>query len=339
MSRLLLCVVLCAPSLAFGQSFVAADSVVGYLPGTGSGTFDPNFALGLPLSQSGTFPGSHVTSLGEGGSLTLGFSTNIVDGPGVDLLVMENGFEFPTGSGRIFAEVAFVEVSSNGVDFARFPTRYAGPTGPLANFGSEPMGTYAGMTGGLPVFADANLNNLRPDDPTEAGGEAFDLTVLQSHALVLGGQLDLNAIGFVRLVDAVAGVDVDSFGTTIWDNGGQPSSADIEAVVAINHAGLTPATGPEVDLAFDAQGRLILSISDVDGLQDIDFSRLRVRLNTTDLTVADLLTFFEITVPTPNQVLATTRGPLQGFGFKAVVAASIADFGGARCADQIFLQD
>ena len=31
----------------------------------------------------------------------------------------------------MFSEVMSVEVSSNGVDFAMFPTRYSGPQGPL----------------------------------------------------------------------------------------------------------------------------------------------------------------------------------------------------------------
>ena len=51
----------------------------------------------------------------------------------------------------LFLSPPRVEVSTDGVNFARFPTRYAGPVGPLPPFGVSPMGTFSGMTGGLPV--------------------------------------------------------------------------------------------------------------------------------------------------------------------------------------------
>ncbi len=56
------------------------------------------------------------------GSITLGFGANkIVNGPGADFAVFENGFQFPSGN-SLFAELAYVEVSSDGTDFARFPS-------------------------------------------------------------------------------------------------------------------------------------------------------------------------------------------------------------------------
>lgn len=55
-----------------------------------------------------------VVSLGDGGSAILQFTTPIIDGVGPDLAVFENGFD------DTFLELAFVEVSSDGIHFFRF---------------------------------------------------------------------------------------------------------------------------------------------------------------------------------------------------------------------------
>ena len=80
----------------------------------GGGIFDPRNALGRPQGFT------HVHSLGIAGSLTLGFDGAIADGPGADLIVTENPF-FSGPLGHAFSEVMFVEVSTNGRDFARVP--------------------------------------------------------------------------------------------------------------------------------------------------------------------------------------------------------------------------
>ncbi|MBV6459227.1 MAG: hypothetical protein HONBIEJF_02372 [Fimbriimonadaceae bacterium] len=74
---------------------------------------EASWALGAP---GGTYD---VVSLGDGGSVTLSFDGLIVDRPGPDFAVFENGF----WSGvRVFAELAFVEVSADGLNFVRFPS-------------------------------------------------------------------------------------------------------------------------------------------------------------------------------------------------------------------------
>ena len=74
---------------------------------------------GTPTHTLGAATGdpADTFSLGDGGSISLGFSGGIWDGPGDDLVVYENGFFSVEG---LFAEFAFVEVSSDGVHFARF---------------------------------------------------------------------------------------------------------------------------------------------------------------------------------------------------------------------------
>jgi len=58
---------------------------------------------------------SFVLALGDGGSATLGFASPIANGPGFDFAVFENSFD------DLFLELAFIEVSSDGSHFVRFP--------------------------------------------------------------------------------------------------------------------------------------------------------------------------------------------------------------------------
>jgi len=69
---------------------------------------DSTMALGKADGQ--------VVSLGDGGSATLTFDTVISDHDGWDFAVFENGFS------DSFLELGFVEVSSDGIHFVRFPS-------------------------------------------------------------------------------------------------------------------------------------------------------------------------------------------------------------------------
>jgi hypothetical protein len=62
----------------------------------------------------GQADGIQVVSLGDGGSVIVGFEMPIKNGPGFDFAVFENGFIDE------FLELAFVEVSNDGVNFFRF---------------------------------------------------------------------------------------------------------------------------------------------------------------------------------------------------------------------------
>ncbi len=216
-----------------------ATSVVQYNQGGGTGLFNTGLILGGP--QGGGFSGGSldVLTLGTGGDVTLGFDVTITNGPGADFTVFENGFVF---SETVFAEVAMVEVSTDGTTFARFPTRYNGDPGPLGGFALLPYATYEGLTGGLPGLANVLTNQVDPFNPVVSGGEAFDLAELVGQAEVVSGSVDLAAIHFVRIVDVIGGTINDSTGTPIWDSGGD-SGADIDAVAVIHHLG-RPAPPP-----------------------------------------------------------------------------------------------
>jgi hypothetical protein len=134
---------------------------------------DSSMALGLSGSNG-------FVSLGDGGSATLTFGYPVYDGPGWDFAVFENSFD-----GQ-FLELAFVEVSSDGVNFVRFPAT------------SNTQDTV--QKGPFDLLDATRLNNL-------AGkyiafyGTPFDLS-----ALAGSPGIDLNAIRYVRVVDVVGSI-------------------------------------------------------------------------------------------------------------------------------------
>jgi hypothetical protein len=187
-------------------------------PSLGLASFGvPGNALG-PSDAATNFAG--VVSLGDGGQITLGFSQPIRDGAGPDFAVFENGF----ASGDLaFLELGFVEVSSDGADFFRFPaTSDTQTTTQVASFG---------------LLDATNLNNLA--GKYVAGfGTPFDLAELAG----VSPLLDVNDIGFVRIVDVVGSIDPhyathDSVGNIVndpWPTTGTSSGFDLDAVGVIN---------------------------------------------------------------------------------------------------------
>ncbi|MCD6019953.1 MAG: hypothetical protein K0S53_3074 [Bacteroidetes bacterium] len=131
---------------------------------------DSSFAIGMA-----DFNG--VVSLGDGGSAILKFASPIIDGPGPDLGVFENSFD------NTFLELAFVEVSSNGMDFFRFPATSLTDTSTQAwSFG--------------PTDA-TKIDNLA--GKYKGGfGTPFDLADIPDHVL-----LDKQSITHVKVIDVV----------------------------------------------------------------------------------------------------------------------------------------
>ena len=161
---------------------------------------DPDAAIvntGTAEFALGQADGISVVSLGDGGSATLTFSEAIIDGPGFDFAVFENGFT------EGFYELAFVEVSSDGDYFVRFDavslTADSTQVGPFdAIIQSEHLHNLAGKyVGGF--------------------GTPFDLSDLPEDDM-----LDKNSISHVRIIDVVGSIDpeyasYDSEGNIIND--------------------------------------------------------------------------------------------------------------------------
>ncbi len=135
-----------------------------------------------------------VVSLGDGGSATLTFEKPIANGDGYDFAVFENSFN------DYFLELAFVEVSSDGERFVRFPATSLTQTARQITSSVDP--TY--------------INNLA--GKYRVGyGTPFDLNELRDSA-----GLDINNITHVRIIDVVGSIDpelgtYDAFGHIIND--------------------------------------------------------------------------------------------------------------------------
>ncbi len=159
----------------------------------------PSLALG-PSLTGGMVGSSDVVSLGDGGSITLYFEDGIADGIDNDFAVFENGF-VDQESGLFFGEFAFVEVSTNGVNFARFASTSLQPT---------PVGTFD-------VVDPTDYHNLAGDQLI-GFGTGFDLHDLVNHPLVLSAILELTDVRFVRIIDVIGdGSTLDQFGDPIYD--------------------------------------------------------------------------------------------------------------------------
>jgi len=132
-------------------------------------------------------PDLDVLSLGDGGFAIVTFPHPIRNGAGPDFAVFENGFLHPTDSTLAYLELAFVEVSSDGVQFFRFPAKsLTQDSAQIDNFN----------------WIDASkLNNLA-GKYINGFGTPFDLEELKDQ---LG--LDVNNITHVKIIDVVGSLD------------------------------------------------------------------------------------------------------------------------------------
>ena len=124
---------------------------------------------------------TNAVSLGDGGTATLTFALPIADGVGPDFAVFENSFN------DAFLELAYVEVSSDGERYVRFPATSLTPTD-----------VQVGPSGSVdPTY----INNLA--GKYRVGyGTPFDLAELADST-----GLDINNVRYVRLVDVVGSID------------------------------------------------------------------------------------------------------------------------------------
>lgn len=210
-----------------------ANEVIEFAP-TSSGSPD-----GLQINGLGR-PDGEVVSLGDldedqlsqataRGSITVSLPYAITDGVGWDFAVFENALLF-TEESFVFAELAHVEVSSNGTDFVRFPSTSLNVLPGEGDADTEIITTFGrGFTG----INMTNVSNLAGIHPTGLG-TAFDLSVLSQS--ITPSAIDLNAIEFIRIVDIPGdGSVLDSAGRGIldaWPSGGETGGFDLDAVGA-----------------------------------------------------------------------------------------------------------
>ena len=155
------------------------------------------------VDADGIGPYDHsLVSLGDSGVATLTFSSPLYDGPGPDFAIFENGFANPANPEEAFLELAFVEVSSNGTNFYRFPAACYIPDTPQVSVAGQ--------------YTNARYINNLAGKYISGYGTPFDL-----HELSMIGGLDVNHITHVRIVDVIGSVgahaSVDTGGRKIND--------------------------------------------------------------------------------------------------------------------------
>lgn len=185
--------------------------------------------------------GAGVLALGRGGEITLRFGRPVLDGPGPDLAVFENGFSDD------FLELAWVEVSTDGIHFVRFPN-YSATASPVGAFGTMDTRALYGLAGkyrrgfGTPF----DLGELAEAYAAVVAGEVEYAAEFEEQLLTNFPYLDLNDIRYVRLVDVVgdgtaasAGRNPDGGAYPIYDPYPTVGSAgfDVDAV-AVLYAGV-----------------------------------------------------------------------------------------------------
>ncbi len=216
----------------------------------------------------GSADGSLV-SLGDSGIATLTFAAPVINGPGPDFAVFENGFANPDNAEEAFLELAFVEVSSDGVNFFRFPATSL-----------TPLNSQLSSVAGLNYMNARHLHNLA--GKYIAGfGTPFDLQELAGTA-----GLDIARITHIRIVDVIGDISTyknfDAGGRIINDpypTAFPTGGFDLDAVAVLNSA----ATGigntetkllvmawpnPATDKLYITAGtttRLSVELSDVTG--------------------------------------------------------------------------
>lgn len=224
------------PFMVFGQSFAPAPGFPGSTAIYKDSSSIVNWASGvvvtrgpMDLQNSGSGPVSYgvdadgtgmadvqPVSLGDGGEAVLTFPWPITNGPGPDFAVFENGFA------DHYIELAHVEVSSDGVNFFRFPGISEAPTDvQLTNFSFSDCGYYHNLAGKY----------------RQEYGTPFDLEEMNG----IPG-LDIEHVTHVRLIDVVGSIDgqygtVDSQGNLINDpfpTAFESGGFDLDAVAVLH---------------------------------------------------------------------------------------------------------
>ncbi|HLU87491.1 MAG TPA: T9SS type A sorting domain-containing protein [Taishania sp.] len=221
---------------------------------------------------------TNAVSLGDGGMATLTFDLPIGNGAGPDFAIFENGVTDG------FLEFGFVEVSSDGIHFVRFPA--------ISEISTDTQ------VGGFGIVDCRYVHNLA--GKYRVGfGTPFDLEDIKDSA-----NIDINSITHVRIVDVVGSINplyatYDSQGNMVNNLHPTPFESagfDLEAV-GIIHAGVVGVN--KLDLAnfdvypnpsnglvkirssntssikiTDMQGKIVYEAKLTAGIQEIDLRKL-----------------------------------------------------------------
>jgi hypothetical protein len=179
-----------------GARFATGSPTHAFGPGQNNGQDQfPGPVLGPPKGGAPCSGSTDVVSLGNGGWVVLEFAGNaIVDGPGPDFIVFENPFAIACDPTQIFAELATVAVSNDGVTWKEFPCTATVPP-------------YGFCSGWHVVNANADTNDIDPTNPAVAGGDSYDLAdvgVASARYVRVTDRVDITGSAGVYDLDAVS---------------------------------------------------------------------------------------------------------------------------------------
>ena len=201
-----------------------------------------------------------VVSLGDGGTAVLIFDSPICNRQGPDFAVFENPFH---NAPHCFLELAFVEVSSDGENYFRFPAVTKVPF-------DEQMGGFEVM--------DATMIHNFAGKYEVMYGTPFDLDEMADNVL-----LDKNKITHIRLVDVIGTINpeyatYDSEGHIVNDPWPTPfwsSGFDLDAVGVIHDLAHFDVPENEMNLVSvypnPVKDRLII---EADGFESVEIYNL-----------------------------------------------------------------
>jgi hypothetical protein len=132
----------------------------------------------------------NIVSLGDNGIAIIRFNYPIVNGIGADFAIFENGFLKEEGSELAFLELAFVEVSTDGVEYVRFPSVSETPT-------TNQMDSFG--------FIDARYIHNLAGKYINNYGTPFDLSDLTT--LIANTSVELNNINFIKIIDVIGTIN------------------------------------------------------------------------------------------------------------------------------------
>lgn len=181
-----------------------------------------NASYGTDSDGIGKANGLAVVSLGDGGKAVLTFDSPICNEAGPDFAVFENAFEVNTQPGMFFLELAFVEVSSDGFNFFRFPA--------VSRVQAETQ------MGGFDSMDPCQIHNFA-GKYASLYGTPFDLDDIEDDAL-----LNKMSITHVRVIDVIGNIDpqyatYDSEGHPVndpWPTPFASSGFDLDAIGVIH---------------------------------------------------------------------------------------------------------
>ncbi|GAA5125078.1 hypothetical protein JIN84_13580 [Luteolibacter yonseiensis] len=217
---------------------------------TDAGFNEPEYALGpvtgdnFDVVSLGDLTAAQITTGNPAGRITLKFTKPIRNLSGADFVIFENGFisGFNTGgsgSGGVYAELAYVEVSADGVNFVRF----------------NPVSLTPSAVGAYGTINPTNVYNLAGKHVNAYGdcwGTPFDI-----------GQTGLSEISHIRLVDVPgSGAYKDGGNRSIFDSWRTFGSGgfDLEAVGSIS----TPMTFGQWPLLAELPANMRTTTADPD---------------------------------------------------------------------------